>query len=216
MVASSTVLPSSSCEGRPALILASASPRRRALLEQIGLTPDEVRPADLDETPHPRELPRPYAARMAREKADTIAAHITYPALVLGSDTVVTVGRRILPKATDEATARRCLALLSGRRHKVITSVAFRPSAAWPQGHRNERLVETSVIFNRLTSQQIDALIAHGDWHGKAGGYALQGAAAAYIRQISGSSSAVIGLPLFETAQLLRGQPCPPHAHWLP
>ncbi|WP_018979850.1 Maf family protein [Saccharibacter floricola] len=216
MVASSTASSAVPTRERPALILASASPRRLALLEQIGLPPDEIRPADIDETPQAGELPRPYAARMAREKAEKIARETTKPALILGSDTVIAVGRRILPKALDEDTARHCLSLLSGRRHKVLTSVVCCPSAAWPEGHHNARLVETSVIFNRLTSQQIDALIAQGDWHGKAGGYALQGAAAAYIRQISGSASGVVGLPLFETAQLLRGQPCPAHARWLP
>lgn len=211
----------------PALILASASPRRRALLAQIGITPDAVIPADLDETPARGELPRPYASRLAREKAAHVAAGLTAetaegrPALVLGADTVVAVGRRILPKAEDEDTARACLALLSGRRHKVITAVSLL-RVNWPQkegqkADKNEerkdgetrgsfRLVESHVAFARLTQSQIDALIAQGDWRGKAGGYALQGAAAAHIRQIGGSASGVIGLPLFETAQLLRGQ----------
>lgn len=213
MVASSTF---SSATSRPAFILASASPRRLALLKQIGLPPDEVCPADIDETPHSGELPRLYATRMAREKADKIAALTTKPALILGSDTVVAVGRRILPKATNEATARQCLALLSGRRHKVFTAVTLRPSSAWSKGQNSERLVESSVIFNRLSPQHIDALMTQDDWHGKAGGYALQGTAAAYIRRISGSASGIIGLPLFEIVQLLRGQPCPAGNRWVP
>ncbi|QDH15120.1 Maf family protein [Oecophyllibacter saccharovorans] len=211
---------------RPALVLASASPRRRDLLAQIGITPDAVMPADLDETPRPGELPRPYATRLAQEKARHIASKLEEdskasdseagcgPALVLGADTVVAVGRRILPKAEDEETARACLALLSGRRHKVLTAVSCVP-ACWPHGHTSARLVESHVTFARLTPSQIDALIAQGDWQGKAGGYALQGAAAAHIRQIGGSASAVIGLPLFETAQLLRGQPLPAGQGWI-
>ncbi|MXV45192.1 septum formation protein Maf [Saccharibacter sp. 17.LH.SD] len=207
---------SSSVTTRPALVLASASPRRLELLAQIGLSPDSVQPADIDETPHPNELPRLHALRLARSKAETIASRLADAALVIGSDTVVALGRRILPKAEDEATARYCLTLLSGRRHKVYTAVSCRPSAAWPEGHSNERIVESYVIFNRLTPQHIDALIENGDWNGKAGGYALQGAAAAYIRQIGGSASGIIGLPLFETTQLLRGQPCPAGMGWVP
>lgn len=201
---------------RPKLVLASASPRRLSLLKQIGIVPDAVVSADIDEEPRPGELPRPLAQRLARQKAEHVAAQCTDAALVLGADTVVSVGRRVLPKAEDEKTARACLKLLSGRRHKVLTAVVLRPSAGWPEGTPCERLVETSVIFHRLTDAQIDALIAQGDWKGKAGGYAIQGAAAAHIRQIGGSYSAVVGLPLFETAQLLRGQPVgKPSGGWI-
>lgn len=200
---------------RPALVLASASPRRIALLRQIGVEPDAICPAELDETPHRDELPRPYALRMARAKAAHVAAQHDGPALVIGADTVVAAGRRILPKAENTDTARRYLTLLSGRRHKVFTAVVCQPTEGWPAGRYCERVVESYVTFNRLTDRQIDALIEGGDWHGKAGGYGLQGQAAAFIRQVGGSPSGVIGLPLFETAQLLRGQPLPARQHWL-
>ncbi|MCX2561099.1 Maf family protein [Acetobacter farinalis] len=198
--------------GRPHFVLASASPRRLDLLRQIGLVPDRILPADLDETPARTELPRPYVRRMAAEKAEHVAASLTEPALVLGADTVVALGRRILPKAENRETARACLEQLSGRRHTVLTALSLVPSAGWPEGRRSERVVETAVTFSRMTSHQIESLLDLGDWQGKAGGYALQGHAAAFIRFLSGSASAVIGLPLFETAQLLRGQP----GHWLP
>ncbi|KXV57333.1 septum formation inhibitor Maf [Acetobacter tropicalis] len=197
---------------RPAFVLASASPRRLDLLAQLGLTPDRVFPANIDETPQRDEQPRPYVRRMAAEKAAAIAHQITEPALVLGADTVVALGRRILPKAEDRETARKCLTLLSGRRHTVLTALRCVPTAAWPDGRTGERVVETAVTFSHLTDHQIEALLDAGDWQGKAGGYALQGHAAGFIRFISGSASGVIGLPLFETAQLLRGQP----GHWLP
>ncbi|MBA5727786.1 Maf family nucleotide pyrophosphatase [Bombella mellum] len=200
---------------RPALILASASPRRIALFRQIGVEPDAICPADLDETPKKDELPRPHALRLARAKAAHVAARHDGPALIIGADTVVAAGRRILPKAEDAETARRCLTLLSGRRHKVFTAVVCQPTADWAEGRYCERVVESHVIFSRLTPRQIDALIEGGDWHGKAGGYGLQGQAAAFIRQVGGSPSGVIGLPLFETAQLLRGQPLPAGQHWL-
>ncbi len=180
------------------LVLASASPRRLALLAQIGVVPDQILPADIDETPQRDELPRPYAQRIARAKNATIVAEGAY---VLAADTVVAVGRRILPKAETVEQARKCLDLLSGRRHHVLTSVVLRA----PDGRIAERVNDTAVIFNRLTPDQIDAYIACGEWQGKAGGYAIQGHAAAYIRQIDGSYSSVVGLPLFETAQLLRG-----------
>lgn len=199
---------------RPDLVLASASPRRKDLLQQIGIIPDAIIPAALDETPHHRELPRPHALRLAREKAAHIATTCSRPSLVIGADTVVALGRRILPKTEDEETARHCLRLLSGRRHKVLTAIVLHP-AAWPEGHYCERVVETSVIFSRLSERQIDFLISEQDWQGKAGGYALQGMAASFIRQIGGSASSVIGLPLFELAQLLRGQPLPPTQRWI-
>lgn len=191
----------------PLLVLASASPRRIALLEQIGLVPDRVLPANIDETPAKGEVPRVYAQRMAAQKAHAIASTLAEPALVLAADTVVALGRRILPKAEDRDTARYCLERLSGRRHTVLTSVVVAPTASWAQGRHGARLVETAVTFSRLTPYQIDALLDAKDWSGKAGGYALQGHAAGFIRALSGSASAVIGLPLFETAQLLRGQP---------
>jgi septum formation protein len=186
---------------RPRLVLASASPRRLALLAQIGLRPDAVIPAEIDETPRPDESPRLCAVRLARAKAEAVAARAP-DALILAADTLVAAGRRILPKAETEAEARACLGLLSGRRHRVLTALALRT----PEGRISQRLVTSIVTFARLPPAQIDALIAAGDWRGKAGGYAIQGAAAASIRFLSGSHSAVVGLPLFETAQLLRGQ----------
>ena len=186
---------------RPRLVLASASPRRLALLAQLGLRPDAVIPAEIDETPRPDESPRLCAVRLARAKAEAVAA-LAPDALILAADTLVAAGRRILPKAETEAEARACLALLSGRRHRVLTALALRT----PEGRISQRLVTSIVTFARLPQAQIDALIAAGDWRGKAGGYAIQGAAAASIRFLSGSHSAVVGLPLFETAQLLRGQ----------
>ncbi len=181
----------------PSLILASASPRRRELLARLGVEPDAVAPADIDETPLKGELPRSYAGRMAREKALAIdggAAH------VLAGDTVVACGRRILPKAEDEATARACLDLLSGRRHRVLSAIAL----AAPDGTLRERLSETQLKFKRLSRAEIDAYIAGGEWHGKAGGYAIQGTAEALIPWIQGSHSGVVGLPLFETRSLLK------------
>jgi septum formation protein len=182
---------------RPRLLLASASPRRLALLAQIGLVPDAVRSSAIDETPRPRELPRALALRLARAKAAAVAE----PGFVLAADTVVAAGRRILPKPEDEATARACLDLLSGRRHRVLTAVVLRA----PDGRRAERLAESVVAFARLTEAQKRAYLASGEWRGKAGGYAIQGLAAAFIRYLAGSYSGVVGLPLFETAQLLRG-----------
>jgi septum formation protein len=182
----------------PRLILASASPRRRELLAQIGLAPDAIVAPEIDETPRPRELPRALVQRLARAKADAAA---TPGAFVLAADTVVAAGRRILPKAEDEATAQACLALLSGRRHRVLTCVV----AQAPDGRRAERVSESIVAFARLTEPQRRAYLASGEWRGKAGGYAIQGRAAAHIRFLSGSYSGVVGLPLFETAQLLRG-----------
>ncbi|WP_188764332.1 Maf family protein [Sandarakinorhabdus glacialis] len=185
------------------LILASASPRRTALLARLGIEPAAIDPADIDETPcntgAKTEIPRDHAERLALAKCAAVAAR--HPgAMVLAADTVVGVGRRILPKAEDEATARTCLALLSGRRHRVFTAVAI----AAADGQIRLRTSETQVIFHRLDANAIDALIAAGDWRGKAGGYALQGAAEAWIRWISGSWSGVVGLPLSETRLLLK------------
>lgn len=179
----------------PALVLASASPRRRDLLARLGITPTAVAAADIDETPLRDELPRAYAARLAREKALAVEAK----GYVLAGDTVVAAGRRILPKAEDEATARRCLALLSGRRHTVLSAIALRA----PDGSLRERVSETVVRFKLLSPAEIDRYIAGGEWHGKAGGYAIQGSAEALIQWIRGSHSGVMGLPLFETRALL-------------
>jgi len=182
----------------PPLVLASSSPRRLMLLAQLGITPARVVSPDIDETPRRDELPRPYAQRMARAKA---AAVMETDAFVLAGDTVVAVGRRILPKAETEADARSCLTLLSGRRHRVLTGIALTA----PDGRTSERLSESIVTFNRVTKQQADAYIASEEWRGKAGGYAINGLAASFVRFLSGSYSGVVGLPLFETAQLLRG-----------
>lgn len=181
----------------PKLILASASPRRRELIARLGLTPDAVNPADIDETPAKGELPRDYAKRMAREKAEAAASDDGF---VLAGDTVVAAGRRILPKAEDEATARKCLELLSGRRHRVLSAIALRA----PDGSVRERLSETVVMFKRLSAEEIDAYIASGEWDGKAGGYAIQGIAEGLISRIQGSHSGVVGLPLYETRVLLK------------
>jgi nucleoside triphosphate pyrophosphatase len=189
---------SGSTSGKAPLILASASPRRLALLAQIGVLPDGVAPADIDETPGKGELPRKLAERLARAKA---AAAARPDAFVLAADTVVACGRRVLPKAATAAEARACLRLLSGRRHAVLTCVVLLA----PDGARRERVVESVVAFSRLTEAQMAAYVDGGEWHGKAGGYAIQGFAAAFVRFLSGSYSNVVGLPLFETAQLLRG-----------
>ena len=169
-----------------------------ALLAQIGVVPDEVAPADIDETPSRDENPRLYAERIAAAKADGV---VRPGAFVLAADTVVAAGRRILPKTEDESAARKCLELLSGRRHRVLTAVVLRG----PDGRRSARLSESVVAFHRLTAAQVDGYLASGEWRGKAGGYAIQGRAAAHIKFISGSYSGVVGLPLFETAQMLRG-----------
>jgi septum formation protein len=185
---------------RPPLLLASASPRRIELLARIGVLPDRVLPVDLDEAPRKGELPRQLAERLAREKAE--AAHAEAPdAIILAADTVVGVGRRILGKPADEAEARRFLELMSGRRHRVMTGVCL----IRPDGRRSERLVTTILAFQRLTEAQIAAHLESGEWRGVAGGYQIQKRAEAWVRFLSGSHSNVVGLPLFETAQLLRG-----------
>jgi septum formation protein len=186
--------------GEARLVLASASPRRLDLLRQVGLEPDAVVPADVDEAPAPRELPAPHAGRLAHAKAAAVAERHA-GAFVLGADTVVAAGRRILPKAETEDDARRCLALLSGRRHRVFGGVCV----IAPDGRTARRVVQTAVAFDRLSRPEIDAYIAAGEWHGKAGGYAIQGRAALFVRFLSGSYSNVVGLPLYEAARLLRG-----------
>ena len=180
------------------LVLASASPRRLTLLAQIGIIPERIAPADIDETPKKAELPRLLAIRLAHAKANAV---LDAKACVLAADTVVAVGRRILPKTENEDEARRCLTMLSGRRHNVITAIVL----VGPDGRRTERCVTSVVGFARLTDGQIAGYLAGGEWHGKAGGYAIQGMAASFVRFLSGSYSNVVGLPLFETAQLLRG-----------
>lgn len=181
---------------RPRLLLASASPRRLELLARLGITPDVVQSADIDESPQKAEVPRVYAARMAREKALAVDGGEAH---VLSGDTVVALGRRILPKAEDEATARQCLELVSGRRHRVLSAIALKA----PDGSLRERISETIVRFKPLSKAEIDAYLAGGDWHGKAGGYAIQGSAEGLIAWISGSHSGVVGLPLFEARTLL-------------
>ena len=182
----------------PTLVLASASPRRLALLAQIGIVPDRVIAPDIDESPLRDELPRHHAMRLARAKAIAVDAPGCY---VLAADTVVAAGRRILPKAETESEARRCLLLLSGRRHRVMTAVVLRA----PHGSSGERTVQSVVGFTRLSELQIADYLGCEEWRGKAGGYAVQGRAAMFVRFLSGSYSNVVGLPLFETAQLLRG-----------
>jgi septum formation protein len=185
----------------PILVLASASPRRLDLLRQIGIVPDLVDPADIDETPQPRELPAAHVVRLARKKAE--AVRVRHPgSFIIAADTVVACGRRILPKTEDEKTARNCLKLLSGRRHRVYGGVAL----VTPSGDIAIRRVVSQVTFKRLSTAEFDAYIASGEWHGKAGGYAIQGQAATLISWIAGSYSNIVGLPLFETAQLLAGR----------
>ena len=182
------------------LILASSSPRRKALLEMIGIIPDEIIPADIDETELKGELPRDLALRLARGKAAAIAKQRP-DAFVLGSDTVVGCGRRVLPKAEDEQTARDCLALLSGGSHRVFSGVAL----AKPGGEIIARVVETRVKVRRLDQAAVNEYIASGEWNGKAGGYAIQGLFAKHIVSIIGSHPSVVGLPVYETENLLVG-----------
>lgn len=180
------------------LVLASASPRRAALLAQIGVAPTAVFSSGIDEAQRRGEKPRALALRLTRAKADRVPANGHF---VLAADTVVAAGRRILGKTEDKGTARAALQLLSGRRHRVITAVVL----SAPDGRRRERVCETVVAFARLAADQIEAYLESGEWCGKAGSYAIQGRAASFVRFLSGSYSNVVGLPLFETAQLLRG-----------
>jgi len=180
-------------------ILASSSPRRLSLLKDIGVTPDKVLAADIDETPLYAELPRQLARRLAGEKLFAVAAKEP-KTFVLAADTVVAVGRRILPKAENENDVRRCLRLMSGRRHHVYTGVALRTH----EGKILERIADSTVIFRKMEGREIEAYVESGEGIGKAGGYAIQGIAASYIRFISGSYSNIVGLPLFEVAQMLR------------
>ena len=182
----------------PKLILASASARRRDLLKTLYVTPDEIIPADIDETPLKAELPRPYAMRVAREKAQAIAVSHK-GSIILAADTVVGVGRRILPKAESEDEARDCLELMSGRAHRVFTAVAVINAA----GELREKCVETRLKMKRLSREEIECYVRSGEWKGKAGGYGIQGYAGAFITHLSGSYSNVVGLPVTEIRHML-------------
>jgi len=201
---------------RPDLILASASPRRLALLNQIGIEPEHLIPSHVDETPERGELPRKLAARLAESKAMTAQRRarqsgIADNALVLGADTVVAVGRRIMPKAETMAEASITLRLLSGRAHKVYTGICL----LTPSGRATRRLVETRIRFKRLSSREIESYLASAEWRDKAGGYAIQGIAGAFVLKLSGSYHAVVGLPLTEVASLLTGAGYPVQFNWL-
>ncbi|MCX7328419.1 MAG: Maf-like protein [Hyphomicrobiales bacterium] len=214
---SSSPSPSSSGPGwRPRLVLASASPRRPALLDQAGITAAPPLPTDIDETPKKNERPRDLARRLAREKAES-AYVVTgnQPELtssyIIAADTVVALGRRVLPKPEIVDEAAECLRLLSGRAHRVYTAVTL----VTPKGAFRERLVETRIRFKRLSSEDIETYLASGEWRGKAGGYAAQGIAGSFIVKLVGSHSAVVGLPLYETLSLLGGEGYPVHMGWL-
>ncbi len=202
--------------GRPKLVLASGSPRRVTLINQAGIEPDALRPTDLDETPRRGELPRACANRLARAKAEAALELVRVDeelrgAYILAADTVVAVGRRILPKAELLDEAAQCLRLLSGRNHRVHTAVSLvTPAEAFRQ-----RLVETRVRFKRLSDEDVEAYLASGEWRGKAGGYAAQGIAGSFIVKIVGSYSNVVGLPLYETVTLLAGEGYPIRFGWL-
>jgi len=200
---------------RHALVLASGSPRRIELLQQAGLDPDRILPADVDETPLRAEHPRSLAKRLARAKADKAHASLLAEAdhagaFLLAADTVVAVGRRILPKAEREDEAVYCLKLLSGRAHRVYSGVCL----VTPAGKVRQRLVETRVRFKRLSREDIDSYLAAGEWRGKAGAYAIQGLAGTFVVKLVGSYTNVVGLPLYETVGLLAGDGYPVHASW--
>ncbi|NRG19546.1 Maf-like protein [Rhizobiales bacterium] len=200
---------------RPTLILASGSPRRLALLQQIGIDPDKLLPADIDESPHRGESPRALATRLARTKAEAArrdADRLVEGAdtVILAADTVVAVGRRVLPKAETSDQADACLQLLSGRAHRVYTGVCVSAS----KGVLRQRVIETRVRFKRLSRQEIRDYLASGEWRGKAGGYAIQGLAGSFVAKLVGSYPNVVGLPLYETATLLSGVGYPATALW--
>jgi septum formation protein len=202
--------------GRPKLVLASGSPRRLALLAQIGLEPDVLMPAEVDETPERGELPRTLAVRLAREKAERVIErvrdnHDLRDAYILGADTVVAVGRRILPKPELMEEAAGCLRLLSGRAHRVYSGVCL----VTPHNAIKTRLVESRVRFKRLSSQDIESYLASGEWRGKAGGYAIQGLAGGFVVKLVGSYPNVVGMPLFETTTMLAGEGFPIHHDWV-
>ncbi len=200
---------------RRTLVLASASPRRLALLDQIGIEPDRLLPTEIDETRQKKELPRTLARRLSRTKAEVARRAADRDAKLAGSyilaaDTIVAVGRRVLPKPelTDEAAA--CLRLLSGRAHRVYTGICL----ITPSGKLRQKLVETRVRFKRLSRQEIETYLACGEWEGKAGGYAIQGRAGAFVIKIIGSYTNVVGLPLYETMTLLMGEGYPVYENW--
>ncbi|MEP3278139.1 MAG: Maf-like protein [Stappiaceae bacterium] len=200
---------------RPKLVLASGSPRRLALLQQVGIEPDRLLPTNIDETPNRGEGPRALAQRLARQKAEAAkisasADDTLIGAAILSADTVVAVGRRVLPKAEVSETAEKCLRLLSGRAHRVYTGICL----VTPKGSIRRRVVETRVRFTRLSQQQLDCYLASGEWRGKAGGYAIQGLAGSFVVKLVGSYSNVVGLPLFETVDLLTGQGFGVHQLW--
>jgi septum formation protein len=202
--------------GRPKLVLASGSPRRLALINQAGIEPEALRPADLDETPLRGELPRACANRLARAKADAALEMVRMDdelkgSYILAADTVVAVGRRILPKAELLDQAAQCLRLLSGRNHRVHSAVCL----VTPNESFRQRLVETRVRFKRLSDEDIEAYLASGEWRGKAGGYAAQGIAGSFIVKMVGSYTNVVGLPLYETTTLLAGEGYPIRFGWL-
>ena len=201
---------------RPRLVLASASPRRLSLLDQAGIKADSLLPTDIDETPKKNERPRDLARRLAREKAEAaLIVTRNQPELtgayIIAADTVVALGRRVLPKPEIVDEAAECLRLLSGRAHRVYTAVTL----VTPKGAFRERLVETRIRFKRLSSEDIESYLASGEWRGKAGGYAAQGIAGSFIVKLVGSHSAVVGLPLYETLSLLGGEGYPVHMGWL-
>jgi len=198
------------------LVLASASPRRLSLLEQAGLVPDLLNPVDIEEIQGKRETPRALSLRLAIEKAKAARDAPIVKALgtsnfVLAADTVVAVGRRIIPKPSSPEEARRGLQLLSGRSHKVWTSICLIP----PSGTVKSRVVDTRVRFKRLTREDIDSYLETREWRDKAGGYAIQGRAEVFVRNLNGSYSGVVGLPLYETVSLLQGAGYPVHFNWM-
>jgi nucleoside triphosphate pyrophosphatase len=202
--------------GRPKFVLASGSPRRLALINQAGIEPDALKPADLDETPRRGEIPRAYATRLAQAKATAALENVNLDdelrgAYILAADTVVAVGRRILPKAELLDEAAQCLRLLSGRNHRVYTAICL----VTPKGTFRQRLAETRVRFKRLSEEDIEAYLASGEWRGKAGGYAAQGIAGSFIVKIVGSYTNVVGLPLYEAMTLLGGEGYPVRFGWL-
>jgi len=202
--------------GRPKLVLASGSPRRLTLINQAGIEPDALRPTDADEMPRKGELPRALATRLARAKAEAAVEALRADeelrgSYILAADTVVAVGRRILPKAELLDEAAQCLRLLSGRNHHVYTAVCL----VTPREAFRQRLVDTRVRFKRLSDEDIEAYLASGEWRGKAGGYAAQGIAGTFIVKIVGSYTNIVGLPLYETTNLLAGEGFPVRFGWL-
>ncbi len=201
---------------RPQLVLASGSPRRLALLGQVGIEPDLLMPVDADETPLKAEAPRSLAKRLAREKAELAVEKLKRVeefdhGFILAADTVVAQGRRVLPKADMLDQASMCLRLLSGRAHRVYTGMTL----ITPKGVARHRLIETRVRFKKLSSDEIDSYLASGEWRGKAGGYAIQGIAGCFVVKLIGSYTNVVGLPLYETCSLLQGEGYPVHFNWI-